>query len=356
MCPTKGGYRQTGGGGSTPYMFSTEDDLLAVLSGGPWVIQDHLLSLQRWKDNFDPSTASFKITPVWLRFLNLPLDFWDGLTLGEIAAYAGTPVKTETTVEETGHCHYAQALVEVDLQLPLCPGIWIGKEKRWQSFVYERIPNVCQVCGRITHVTTSLQAGPSNASTKGSSTRSQQQDSQQNGIPLGESGEGQWKTVPPRRRLKTTSPPRPGVAQIDQSKQKYLEQGKGASLAKNGTCGNPDARTYTKQNPTAPNNGASTPEPRLQTNGTYHKYARPGTVRSSPVIQPPGFHVTDQSNMHSNTSPSTGPQTQGKLVEVPSTKAIVMVEDVVKRASKKRVLEEDASHSPMQTEGNDSPS
>ncbi|KAK1305411.1 hypothetical protein QJS10_CPB11g00301 [Acorus calamus] len=165
-------------------------------------------------------------------------------------------------------------------------------------------------------IPTSSQAGPSNASTKGSATRSQQQDSSRNGIPLGESGKGQWKIVPPRRRPKSTSPPGLGVAQIDQSKQKYPEQGKGASLAKNGTGGNPDARSSNKQNPIAPNNGASTPEP----------------------------------------SPSAGPQTQGKSVEALSTKAIVMVEDAVKRASKKRVLEEDALHSPMQTEGNDSPS
>ncbi|KAK1309262.1 hypothetical protein QJS10_CPA09g00564 [Acorus calamus] len=70
----------------------SEEDLLAVLMGGPWIIQDHLLSLQRWRDNFDPSTATFEITPVWLRFPNLPLDFWDGLTLTEIAAFAGTPI------------------------------------------------------------------------------------------------------------------------------------------------------------------------------------------------------------------------------------------------------------------------
>ncbi|KAK1285048.1 hypothetical protein QJS10_CPB20g00846 [Acorus calamus] len=136
------------------FKFTNETDMIAILLGGPWIIQDHLLSLQRWRDNFDPSTSTFEITPVWIRFPNLPLDFWDGLTLTDIAACAGTPIRVETTVEDVGRCRYARALVEVDLWQPLCPGIYIGENQRWQKFTYERTPTICQRCGRITHDTT----------------------------------------------------------------------------------------------------------------------------------------------------------------------------------------------------------
>ncbi|KAK1314716.1 hypothetical protein QJS10_CPA06g01100 [Acorus calamus] len=185
------------------FKFSTEEDLMA----------DHLLSLQRWRNNFDPSIASFELTPIWVRFPNLPLDFWDGLTLAEIAAYAGTPIKVETTTEETGHCRYARALVEIDLRLPLCPGIWIGAERRWQSFIYERIPNVCQHCGRITHLTTECidkslgrvsassksQVGPS-VDPVGHDGSSAQEESPRSNPSEVDKEEGQWKIVPPHRR------------------------------------------------------------------------------------------------------------------------------------------------------------
>ncbi|KAK1307284.1 hypothetical protein QJS10_CPA10g01431 [Acorus calamus] len=168
------------------FKFSSEADMLIVLSGGPWIIQDHLLSLQRWKNDFDPTTATFEITPIWIRSPNLPLDYWDGLTLAEMASAAGTPIKVETTVEDIGRCRYARALVEVDLRLPLCPGIRIGQQQRWQPFIYERIPHVCQRCGRIDHIA-------NNCPIKlGSST---QQLSQQT---MDE--DGPWQVVPPRRR------------------------------------------------------------------------------------------------------------------------------------------------------------
>ncbi|KAK1279303.1 hypothetical protein QJS04_geneDACA023008 [Acorus gramineus] len=51
-----------------------------------------------------------------------------------------TPIRVETTPEEISRCRYARALVEVDLRAPLCPGVWIGEEQRWQRFAYELIP------------------------------------------------------------------------------------------------------------------------------------------------------------------------------------------------------------------------
>ncbi|KAK1266926.1 hypothetical protein QJS04_geneDACA000228 [Acorus gramineus] len=190
------------------FKFSTDEDMIAVLTGAPWIILDHLLCLQQWRDNFDPSTAAFEITPVRIRFPNLPLDFWDGLTLIKMAAYAGTPVQVETTVEDVGRCRYTRALVEVDLRQPLCPGIWIGTEHRWQSFVYESIPQVCQICGRITHPTnkcntpllersSTTDGNQSNVMTESSESVYAVESTQDNHK---ESTNGSRKVVPQRRR------------------------------------------------------------------------------------------------------------------------------------------------------------
>ncbi|KAK1319960.1 hypothetical protein QJS10_CPB04g01502 [Acorus calamus] len=137
----------------------------------------------QWLDDFDPTTATFEITPVWIRFPNLPLDYWDGLTLAEMASAAGTPIKVETTVEDIGRCRYARALVErcgrIDHIANNCP-IKVSSS--------ENISTTGHASPSTSH------SGLSNAvfSKLGSST---QQLSQQ---PLDE--DGPWQVVPPRRR------------------------------------------------------------------------------------------------------------------------------------------------------------
>ena len=44
--------------------------------------------------------------------------------------------------------------VSIDLTLPLCRGrlVSLNKDKQvWVSFKYERLPNICYWCGRLTH-------------------------------------------------------------------------------------------------------------------------------------------------------------------------------------------------------------
>ncbi|KAK1290756.1 hypothetical protein QJS10_CPB18g00880 [Acorus calamus] len=129
------------------FKFSNETDMLAVLLGGPWVIQDHLLCLQRWRDNFDPPTA-------------------------KIAAYTGTPLRVETTVEEFGRCRYARALVEAS------PPKEAGT----------------------TSIRENLQSSPESTLSQTTSAKEEQE---------------QWQVVPPRRR-----PRHPKIVKEDDNKEK----------------------------------------------------------------------------------------------------------------------------------------
>ncbi|KAK1300609.1 G-type lectin S-receptor-like serine/threonine-protein kinase [Acorus calamus] len=111
----------------------------------------------------------------------------------------------ETTIEDIGRCRYARTLVEVDLRHPLCPGVSIGTTGHWQPFVYEKIPVVCQRCGRITHPTDrcmEVQAPsspPAMTSSVSEINPPKVQRSSQN-PPTKEVDEGRWQVVPPRRR------------------------------------------------------------------------------------------------------------------------------------------------------------
>ncbi|KAK9992435.1 hypothetical protein SO802_027420 [Lithocarpus litseifolius] len=50
--------------------------------------------------------------------------------------------------------HFIRVQISIDLSLPLCRGrlISVGEGKQvWISFKYERLPNLCYWCGRLTH-------------------------------------------------------------------------------------------------------------------------------------------------------------------------------------------------------------
>ncbi|KAK1287040.1 hypothetical protein QJS10_CPB19g00212 [Acorus calamus] len=320
-----------------------EEDMLAVLSRGPWVIQGHLLSLQRWRDNFDPSTATFEITPVWIRFPNLPLDFWDGLTLSEIAAFAGTPIRVETTIEDIGRCRYARALVEVDLRLPLCPGIWIGEDRRWQAFVYERIPRICQRCGRITHMVSQCNYVPTRVTSLISPEAQDHNESMspntptptddappQNSTTL-DSNEGKWQVVPPRRRVRNGvrnfSIPNSNLNVTDRQKENEVKPQNGEFPGPNGPSrgsGNHQNASFnsSKSGIGRDSNNHMKQGPQLGVPSVK------GSERSrtSPVVQPLIWSMET----------SSGKNPKDRVEEqTPMSKAIVAVSNAVERASKK---------------------
>ncbi|KAK1304100.1 hypothetical protein QJS10_CPB11g01495 [Acorus calamus] len=307
------------------FKFSNEQDMLAVLTGGPWIIQDHMMCLQRWWDNFDPSTASFETTPVWVRFPNLPLDFWVGLTLAELAAYAGTPLRVETAIEEIGRFRYARAL--------------IGVEKRWQQFVYERIPSICQRCGLITHATEACPTPTSHITSPRTSTGTSESPkeilkSDENNkdtskamnpdvLESSDTSEEKWHIVPPRRR---------------QHQQRYQQQRESAE--------NTPSPTHSTSMPTnnVPTDREKTPMSRIQSpkgNDLMPKKDMQlqsipgGKMFSSPIVQP--IVRAKQTSVNLEAKKDKQP------LPLPPTdqlsKALVVVEQAVNRASKKKMLE-----------------
>lgn len=48
-----------------------------ALYGGPWIIADHYLAVTTWFHNFDPETYSISKLAVWVRFPNMPMEYYD---------------------------------------------------------------------------------------------------------------------------------------------------------------------------------------------------------------------------------------------------------------------------------------
>ncbi|KAF7827296.1 uncharacterized protein G2W53_018460 [Senna tora] len=65
--------------------FNNQEDYLHAFQGGPWMIADHYLIVQRWRPNFDPFDEN-DVTriAVWVRIPNLPLEFYNVRCLGRV--------------------------------------------------------------------------------------------------------------------------------------------------------------------------------------------------------------------------------------------------------------------------------
>ncbi|KAF7810472.1 zinc ion binding nucleic acid binding protein [Senna tora] len=81
--------------GDNACVFSCLEDYDAVLENGPWVIFDHYLIIRPWSPGFDPSIDMIQKLAVWVRFPDLPIEFFDNKFLRCFGNQLGKPVKVE---------------------------------------------------------------------------------------------------------------------------------------------------------------------------------------------------------------------------------------------------------------------
>ncbi|KAL7213410.1 hypothetical protein ACSBR2_016017 [Camellia fascicularis] len=131
------------------FKFSSLEDCAHVYSGGPWVIMDHYLTVRKWEPDFKASEAFETTTAVWVRFLELPIEYFQEKVLYTIAQQIGKPLKIDLTTAMATRGRFARVCIEVDLRKPLCPRFLLGKKS--YNIEYESIHSFCFFCGRVDH-------------------------------------------------------------------------------------------------------------------------------------------------------------------------------------------------------------
>lgn len=131
--------------------FDHQEDLDTVLTEGPWIIQDHYLTVQRWQPDFIPAQATINLTLAWISIPGLSMIYYDDNALCAIAFYIGTPVKIDSNMTLATHGKFARVCVEVDLTKPLTGGVML--DGHWQRVEYEGFHVVCYQCGCYRHTT-----------------------------------------------------------------------------------------------------------------------------------------------------------------------------------------------------------
>ena len=67
-----------------------------MLRGGPWLIGEHFLAIKPWEPYSRASNDYLKSVAVWVRFPELPIEFYDMEVLKEIGSAIGPVLRIDS--------------------------------------------------------------------------------------------------------------------------------------------------------------------------------------------------------------------------------------------------------------------
>ncbi|XP_065633884.1 uncharacterized protein LOC136069370 [Quercus suber] len=128
---------------------SCNDDFDKVLRGGPWFIGEHFLAIKLWEPYFKASEAKLTSVAIWVRFPELPIEFYDASVLKEIGSVIGHVLRIDSYTASKTRGGYARLCVQIDLDKPIISFIRVGRLA--QKVLYEGISSLCFCCGKLGH-------------------------------------------------------------------------------------------------------------------------------------------------------------------------------------------------------------
>lgn len=116
--------------------FFSVDDYEFAKYGGLWMILEHYLIVKDWKLNFDPKTNTTEKVIVWMRFPELPVEYYNYGFLMKIGELIGEPKHIDKATSLVSRGRFARMCVEVDITKPLLSKFKL--RRRVRRIEYER--------------------------------------------------------------------------------------------------------------------------------------------------------------------------------------------------------------------------
>ncbi|CAN0921042.1 hypothetical protein LINGRAHAP2_LOCUS32396 [Linum grandiflorum] len=129
--------------------FDHPQDYDHALTGGPWMILDHYLVCHSWEPSFRVSSDLPARMVVWVRFPQLPYQYYQTDILTGLGNLIGKTVRIDKRTLTSACGKFAHLAVEVNLKEAVATGVFI--DDVWQDVEYENLPTLCFACGRIGH-------------------------------------------------------------------------------------------------------------------------------------------------------------------------------------------------------------
>ncbi|XP_057432706.1 uncharacterized protein LOC130725505 [Lotus japonicus] len=138
--------------------FDSQEDKVKVLTGAPWMIFDHYLSVKPWTSDFVAADSKINTTAVWIRIPGLGLQFYHRKILMTLAKGVGKPIKVDMNTVDMHKGRFARVCVEIDLSEPVVGMIRL--RGTWYKVEYEGLHLLCGACGCYGHLTRNCSASP----------------------------------------------------------------------------------------------------------------------------------------------------------------------------------------------------
>lgn len=78
--------------------FSHDQDHVISMLNGPWFIYDHYRTVKEWSPDFHPQIDIIQSVVVWVRIVELPIEYYDGKVLHHIRNKIGKTIKVDKNI------------------------------------------------------------------------------------------------------------------------------------------------------------------------------------------------------------------------------------------------------------------
>ena len=126
---------------------SFKEDYEVVLRKGPWFIGEHFLSIRLWEPDFRPALANVTSIAMWVRFNELPIEYYNAEALLHIGKTIGNVLRVDTHIASEARGRFARIYVQIDVEKPLVTAVLIIRFE--QPVCYEGIQKLCFDYGRM---------------------------------------------------------------------------------------------------------------------------------------------------------------------------------------------------------------
>ncbi|XP_028755171.1 uncharacterized protein LOC114714596 [Neltuma alba] len=123
---------------------SNREDYFNALTGGPWMIYDHYLTVRSWEPNFNPARAKIDKVAAWVRVPRVCLEYYDAEALTIIGNRIGETLKVDVNTSSQLRGHYARICALIDLGKQLLS--WFSLDGEDCYLEYEGLHSLCLNC------------------------------------------------------------------------------------------------------------------------------------------------------------------------------------------------------------------
>ena len=125
-----------------------------VMEYGPWNLAGRPFILREWRPDMDMLNIQLTSIPIWVKFYNIPLEYWTNTCLGYIASVVGNPLHLDALTENRSKLSFARICIEVgvDCEFPKSVLLDMGNGKfSTIKIEYPWAPQCCSNCKLFGH-------------------------------------------------------------------------------------------------------------------------------------------------------------------------------------------------------------